>query len=120
NGTVVYDDLNILTQDCQNATDFNISILSRVMNADNCYLCTYPKQRLALIYGEQDNDNLAYMDLQILIHTFQENGITKLRLVFLDDQINENMALSINDFKSAPAKTQLYLGFGIFDFVKVP
>lgn len=120
NGVVIYDDLATLEQNYTSATEYNINSVIRVENYNNCYMCSYPEQRLSLSYNEPDNDNYAYFNLHILIHTYVENGVTKLRLVFLSDQVNPDSFFSINDSSLPPTKTQLYLGYGTFDFVKVP
>jgi len=119
NGVVIYDDLATLEQNHTRAADYNICLGIRVGNYNNCYMCSYPEQRFSLSYNEPDNDNYAYFNLHILIHTYAENGITKLRLVFLSDQVNPDSFFSINDSSLPPTKTQLYLGYGTFDFVKI-
>src|SRR5690606_25068277 len=48
NGVTVYDDLPTLNQNFTDAVKYNISLAFRVENFDDCYMCTYPEQRLWL------------------------------------------------------------------------
>ncbi|WCM41017.1 hypothetical protein MG290_08595 [Flavobacterium sp. CBA20B-1] len=118
NGTVVYDDIYTLNQNFTDVVKYNIHSVIRVENFNDCYMCTYPEQRLYLRYSEQNNDNFAYTLLGMLIHTYNDNGVTKLRLNFRSDQVNPSAFLKIGDFQSAPTKTSLFMDFGTFDFVK--
>lgn len=120
NGVVVYDDLATLDQNYSDAVKYNISLGIRAENFNDCYMCTYPEQRLGLSYNEPDNDNYAFSHLGILIHTYQQNNTVKLRLVFRQDQVNPDEFFTIEDTQTAPVKTQLFLPFGTYDFVKVP
>jgi len=120
NGVEVYDDLATLNQNYLESVKYNIALAFRVENYNDCYQCTYPKQRLRLAYKESDNDNYAFWNLGILIHTYTQNGINKLRLNFRSDQVNPDAFVDDFDFESAPTKTELFLDFGTFDFVKVP
>src|SRR5690606_30329082 len=53
NGVTVYDDLPTLNQNFTDAVKYNISLAFRVENFDDCYMCTYPEQRLWLSYNDQ-------------------------------------------------------------------
>src|SRR5690606_27139855 len=53
NGVTVYDDLSTLNQNFTDAVKYNISLAFRVENFDDCYMCTYPEQRLWLSYNDQ-------------------------------------------------------------------
>src|SRR5690606_6589080 len=120
NGVTVYDDLPTLNQNYSEAFDYNINSIDRVENFDDCYMCTYPRQRLYLKYDEPNNDNYAYLDLGMMIHTYVNNGVTKLQLNCRSDQVNPDAFLKLPDLDQPPTKTSLFLDFGTFDFVKVP
>lgn len=120
NGITIYDDLPTLNQNFTDDVDYNINSVIRAENFNDCYMCTYPKQRLYLIYSEPNNDNYAYANLGMMMHTYIQNGVTKLRLNFRSDQVASEWFVSINDLTSIPNKTTLFLDFGTFDFVKVP
>lgn len=120
NGITIYDGLPTLNQNFADVVDYNIFSVVRAENFNDCYLCNYPKQRLYLKYNEPNNDNFAYANLGMLMHTYIQNGVTKLRLNFRSDQVKSEWFVSLNDLTSTPNKTSLFLDFGTFDFVKVP
>ncbi len=120
NGVMQYNDLPTLNQYLSKATDYNIYSIIRVENFNDCYMCTYPSQRLYLKYDEPGNDNYAFVDLGFIMHTYTQNGVTKLRMEFRADQVfTENFVNNI-DLVSPPNKTSLHMGYGTFDFVKIP
>ncbi len=120
NGVWQYNDLPTLNQYLLKVTDYNIYSIIRVENFNDCYMCTYPNQRLYLKYDEPGNDNYAFVDLGFMMHTYTQNGVTKLRMEFRADQVFQERFKSTSDFVSPPNKTSLYMGFGTFDFVKIP
>ncbi|WKW46935.1 hypothetical protein P3875_02450 [Myroides sp. JBRI-B21084] len=120
NGVILYNDWNTLNQNYPNAVDYNIFSIVRAENFNDCYMCTYPNQRLYLSYSEPNNDNYAYANLGMLMHTYIDNGVTKLRLNFRSDQINPSAFVKTSDMESMPNKTTLFMDFGTFDFVKIP
>lgn len=120
NGVILYNDWSTLNQNLPNSVDYNISSASRVENFNNCYLCTYPEQRVWLSYDEPNNDNYAYAYLGFMIHTYTQNGVTKLRMDFSSEQLNPDAFVKTSDMQSIPNKTGLFLDFGTFDFIKVP
>ena len=122
NEVVVYDDLPTLNQNFSEAFDYNINSAFRVENFNDCYMCTYSRQRVWLSYSEPNNDNYAFDNLGMMIHTYIDNGVTKLQLNFRSDQVfQENFfRTDTDDFSLSPTKTTLFLDFGTFDFVKVP
>ncbi len=120
NGVMQYNDLPTLNQYLSKVTDYNIYSIVRVENFNDCYMCTYPNQRLYLKYDEPGNDNYAFVDLGFMMHTYTQNGVTKLRVEFRADQVfTENFVNNI-DLVSPPNKTSLHMGYGTFDFVKIP
>src|SRR5690606_21176727 len=104
NGVEVYDDLATLNQNYLESVKYNIALAFRVENYNDCYQCTYPKQRLWLSYSEINNDNFAFLDLGILIHTYTQNGVTKLRFNFRSDQVNPDAFMRYDDFDLPPTK----------------
>lgn len=120
NGVILYNDWSTLNQSFPKATNYHINSIVRAENFNDCYMCTYPKQRLYLSYDEPNNDNYAYENLGILMHTYVDNGVTKLRLNFRSDQLNPDAFVKTSDMQSMPNKTGLFLDFGTFDFVKIP
>ena len=119
NGVTVYDDLPTLNQNLTKVS-YNINSGTRAENFSNCYMCTYPNQRLHMYYKEPNNDNYAYLDLGMMIHTYVNNGITNLRLDFRSEQVDTDAFFKLPDLDQPPTKTSLFLDFGTFDFVKVP
>ena len=120
NGVILYNDWFTLNQNFTDVVKYNIFSIVRAENFNDCYMCTYPNQRLYLKYNEPNNDNYAYANLGILMHTYLDNGVTKLRLNFRSDQLNPDAFVKTSDMQSMPNKTGLFLDFGTFDFVKVP
>ncbi|SFO31702.1 hypothetical protein SAMN05421741_13615 [Paenimyroides ummariense] len=119
NGVLIYNDLPALNQTFAEAVNYKIFSTGRVENFNDCYMCTYPNQRLHLWYYEPNNDNYAFEDLGFMIHTYTQNGVVKLRMDFLD-QTSPSDFTNFKDSNSPPTKTSLFMDFGIFDFVKVP
>lgn len=119
NGVLIYNDLPALNQTFAEAVNYKIYSIVRAENFNNCYMCTYPNQRLNLKYKEPNNDNYAFEDLGFMMHTYTQNGVVKLRMDFLD-QTSPSDFTNFKDSNSPPTKTSLFMDFGIFDFVKVP
>lgn len=119
NGVLIYNDLPTLNLNLSEAVKYKIFSIVRAENFSNCYMCTYPNQRLNLSYSEPNNDNYAFEDLGFMMHTYTQNGVVKLRMDFLD-QTSPSDFTNFKDSNSPPTKTSLFMDFGIFDFVKVP
>ncbi len=119
NGVLIYNDLPTLNLSLSEAVNYKIFSMVRVENFSNCYMCTYPEQRLHLSYSEPNNDNYAYANLGFMMHTYSQNGVVKLRMDFSDRTLSSQFT-NFKDPNSPPTKTSLFMDFGIFDFVKVP
>ncbi|SFO31650.1 hypothetical protein SAMN05421741_13613 [Paenimyroides ummariense] len=119
NGVLIYNDLPTLNLSLPGAVNYKIFSTGRVENFNDCYMCTYPNQRLHLWYYEPNNDNYAYSNLGFMIHTYTQNGVVKLRMDF-SDRTSPSDFTNFKDPDSPPTKTSLFMDFGIFDFVKVP
>ncbi|SFO31677.1 hypothetical protein SAMN05421741_13614 [Paenimyroides ummariense] len=119
NGVLIYNDLPTLNLNLTHAVKYKIFSMTRAENFSNCYMCTYPNQRLHLSYSEPNNDNYAFEDLGFMMHTYTQNGVVKLRVDFLD-QTSPSDYTNFKDPDSPPTKTSIFMDFGIFDFVKVP
>ncbi len=119
NGVLIYNGLPNLNLSFSEAVKYDIFSMTRVENFSNCYMCSYPEQRLHLSYSEPNNDNYAFENLGFMIHTYTQNGVVKLRMDF-SDQTSPSAFTNFKDSKSPPTKTSIFMDFGIFDFVKVP
>ena len=65
-----------------------------------------------------DNDNMKFYDLQFVMHTYQENGKTYLRIDFPQSRIRFD-AFNIHDVDLPVTKTKLFLIFGTYNFKRV-
>lgn len=119
NGVLVYNSLPTLNLSLSEAVKYDIFSMVRAENFSNCYMCTYPNQRLNLSYSEPNNDNYAFENLGFMMHTYSQNGVVKLRVDFSDRTFPSDYT-NFKDPDSPPTKTSLFMDFGIFDFVKVP
>ncbi len=119
NGVLIYNDLPTLNLNLTHAVKYKIFSMTRAENFSNCYMCTYPNQRLHLSYSEPNNDNYAFEDLGFMMHTYTQNGVVKLRVDF-SDRTSPSQFTNFKDPDSPPTKTSIFMDFGIFDFVKVP
>ena len=119
NGVLIYNDLPTLNLNLPHVVKYNIYSIVRAENFSNCYMCTYPEQRLNLKYKEPNNDNYAFENLGFMMHTYTQNGVVKLRMDF-SDRTSPSDFTNFKDPGSPPTKTSIFMDFGIFDFVKVP
>lgn len=119
NGVLIYNDLPTLNLSLSEAVKYKIFSIVRTENFSNCYMCTYPNQRLNLSYSEPNNDNYAFENLGFMMHTYTQNGVVKLRMDF-SDRTSPSDFTNFKDPDSPPTKTSIFMDFGIFDFVKVP
>ena len=116
-GTEIYNGFNNLNQVYNSKTVYNIYNFNRVENG-NCSNCTTPDQRLEMSYREPDNDNMKFYDLQFVMHTYQENGKTYLRIDFSQSRIRFD-AFNMHDVDLPVTKTKLFFNFGTYNFKRV-
>lgn len=116
-GVEIYNNLNNFNQNFTSDTQYNIYNFNRTQNI-NCNNCTVPYQRLTMGYKEPGNDNMKFYDLSFLIHTYQQNGKTYLRVDFPQSRIRFD-SFNMYDENSPPTKTELFFNFGTYDFVRV-
>ena len=116
NGVTVFSTLNNLNILNTSPYTYNIFDLNRYPNYENCYQCIIPNQRLVLYYDEPTNDNSSLMGL-MYIHTFIENGQTKLYMSLYTDY--NGMDISKYNIHLPATTTQLTLPEGEYIFNKV-
>ena len=116
NGVTVFNTLNNLNILNTSPYTYNIFDLNRHPNYDNCFQCTIANQRLVLYYDEPTNDNSSLKGL-MYIHTFIENGQTKLYMSLYTDY--NGMDINKYNIHLPATTTQLTLPNGNYIFNKV-
>ena len=116
NGVTVFNTLNNLSINHNASLKFHLFERTRFPNFDNCYQCIIPNQRLVLYYDEPTNDNSSLMGL-MYIHTFIENGQTKLYMSLYTDY--NGMDINKYNIHLPATTTQLTLPNGNYIFNKV-
>jgi len=116
NRVTVFSTLNNLNILNTSPYTYNIFDLNRHPNYDNCFQCTIANQRLVLYYDEPTNDNSSLKGL-MYIHTFIENGQTKLYMSLYTDY--NGMDINKYNIHLPATTTQLTLPNGNYIFNKV-
>ncbi len=93
----------------------------RIPNTPDCFGCTIPDQRIRMYYKEPDNDNNAFSFLYFDIHIYyNRQNQPILRIVFTEEALRGMNPGYVDPDFPAPSKTQLFLPFATYDFVKMP
>lgn len=122
NGIEVLNTLQNINNNFTSSVGYNIYGSSRSRNNSGgtvpCYMCTVPGQRLFAYYNEPTLDNQCIYG-SLLIHTFVENGQTKL---FFSIRKRSNGLLCVKKSNDTQPATDydLELANGEYIFVKVP
>jgi len=120
NGIEVLNSLYDVQEQRLSNTDYTIYSGPRLHNTPDCLGCTIPNQRLYMHYKEPDNDNNAFAFLYFTMHIYSNaQNQQVLRIVFTEEALQGLDPNYIDPDFPAPAKTQLFLPFGTYDFVKI-
>jgi hypothetical protein len=117
NGVTIFNTLNNLNINYNTPYDYNLNDQSRMPNYDAFFQFTMPRQRLIMRYDEPTNDNMP-LSGSFVMHTFVENGQTKLFVNFVNDYAM-GMNWSKTNVDLPATTTQLTLPEGEYIFNKV-
>jgi len=117
NGVTIFNTLNELNINKSSQYDYNLYSSSRMPNYDAFFQFTMPHQRLVMVYDEPTNDNMP-LSGSFVMHTFVENGQTKLFVNFVNDYAM-GMNWSKTNVDLTANTTQLTLPEGEYIFNKV-
>ena len=122
NGVEVLNTLQNIDVNHIMSVEYNISGGVRTSNDRGtipCYMCTVPNQRLWVDYDESTNDNECLYG-SVLIHTFVENGQTKL-FFSIRKRLKEGFScVKKSDDTQSATYFDLEIADGEYIFVKVP
>lgn len=122
NGVEVLNTLQNINANHNNSIKYNIQNSVRNKNNNDgtvpCYMCTVPSQRLYAYYDEPTLDNQCIYG-SLLIHTFVENGQTKL-FFSIRKRTNGFSCVKKSDESQPAIDYDLELTNGEYIFVKVP
>ena len=117
NGVTIFNTLNELNINKSSQYDYNLYSSSRMPNYDAFFQFTMPRQRLVMVYDEPTNDNMP-LSGSFVMHTFVENGQTKLFVNFVNDYAN-GLNWNKTNVDLPATTTQLTLPEGEYIFNKV-